>query len=63
MSTEASLVKITMEFSDGKVQSLEGNKADEWLKAVNGQCVMSHIHGMSFPKFNWKVKKCRNITK
>ncbi len=54
--SEPKLIKVTMEFDDGKIQWLVGAKAEEWLKAVNGQCVMSHIHGMSFPSFRWKVK-------
>ena len=51
------LIKLTMEFDDGEVKFLEGDEADRWLKAVNNQCVMEHVHGRPFPSFNWKVKK------
>ena len=45
-----------MEFED-ITQYLEGEEAEQWLKAVNNTCVMEHIHGRSFPEFNWIIKE------
>jgi hypothetical protein len=49
------LLKVTMEFED-KVQTLEGEEAQRWLTALNGQCTMEHVHGRPFPEFKWKIK-------
>jgi hypothetical protein len=51
--SEVTLTKVTMEFSDGKVQSLEGDEAERWLKECNAKIQMEFIHGRSFPEFNW----------
>jgi hypothetical protein len=54
--SEPKLIRITMEFDNGKIQWLEGKEAHKWLEACNNQAVMEHIHGRSFPEFKWKVK-------
>ena len=48
------LLRATLEFED-KTQILEGEEAQKWLDALNGTCVMEHIHGRPFPEFNWTI--------
>jgi len=48
------IIKVTMEFQDF-IQELLGEDAEKWLEACNNTAVMEHIHGRSFPHFEWKI--------
>ena len=50
------ILKVIMEFEDF-IQELSGEDAERWLEAVNNTAVMEHIHGRSFPHFEWKKTK------
>jgi len=54
--SDLKLVRVTLEYDNGRITSLEGEDADSWMSAANSACVMSHIHGMPFPDFNWKIE-------
>ena len=51
---EPKLLRVTMEFED-RTQVLEGKQAEMWLEAVNNQAMISHVHGLKFPKFDWDI--------
>ena len=53
---EPKLIRVTMEFDDGKIQVLENNEANRWLKAINNMCVLEHVHGRPFPSFKWIIE-------
>lgn len=48
------LVKVEMTFEDGRVQVLEGNAADAWLKDVNGCVMNSTVHHGPMNEHPWK---------
>lgn len=51
------LIKVTFEY-DTHTDTLEGKEVEDWLSAVNGAIGFNAVHGVSFPRFNWKkVKK------
>ena len=52
------LIKVIFEYED-EIRVLEGNDAQKWIDTINGQCVFNFVHGIKFPKFNWKVSKKR----
>lgn len=52
---EARLVRIEMEYANGKVTTLEGEEAQRWIEAANGAVSMSTAHGFPFPKFDWQI--------
>lgn len=54
---EKKLVKVTMEYDNGEVQTLKGKEAQEWIDWLNGSLMMSYIHGGTGKQFNWKVQK------
>lgn len=47
------IVRITIEFTDGSVDMLEGLEAAKWEEAVDGQAVFCSIHGVQFPELAW----------
>ena len=53
---EDKLLKVTLEF-EGKIQTLEGEEANSWLKELNSAAFMSAIHGMELSKRKWKIVK------
>lgn len=55
--SENKMVRVEMEFEDGRIQRLSGEEAQKWLTAVNGQCTMGWVHGMPMPQFEWEVVK------
>lgn len=54
------LVRVEMEFDDGKVQRLSGDVAEEWLQRVNGFVTLAWVHGSNFPEFKWEEIKKEN---
>jgi len=55
MSDDKKIVRVELEYDDGSIHRLTGDDAEKWLEAANGQAVMSHIHGMPFPSFDWEI--------
>ena len=51
------LVKVTMEYSDGDIHTLETVAAEAWIKDVNDQIFMSYIHGCKMQKHPWVITK------
>ena len=52
------LLKVTMEYDDGEIQTLEGEQAQQWEKELNGAVTMNWVHGHHMPQFKWKkIKK------
>lgn len=54
------LLKVTFEY-DNEIKYLKRKEAERWINSINSMCLMEHIHGRPFPKFNWKIKgkKCK----
>lgn len=49
------LTRLTFEYTDGSIETIDGAAALEWQEAVDGQAVFCHIHGQSFPKIERTV--------
>mgnify|MGYP001612308784 FL=1 len=58
--TLKTLTKVELTYSDGSIDWLEGQDAEEWLTIVNGAFMMDAIHGdehAEMDKLSWKSKK------
>jgi len=51
------LIKVQFEYEDGIIQNIEGEDAKEWMKNIDGMCMIGHIHGSHMKQFNWKFYK------
>ena len=51
---ESKLIKVVLEYND-KIQILEGEEARSWLESINSNIVFNYIHGIEFPKYDWKI--------
>ena len=51
------IVKVTIEFEDGDIHSLEGEEAQKWDEACASLASLGFAHGMMFPEFDWKEEK------
>lgn len=51
------ITKVIIEFDNGDVQSLEGEQAEKWNLACQGQATLAYAHGMHFPSLDWKKEK------
>lgn len=56
-SGEIKLVKVTMEFDNGEVRQLKGEKAKEWIESMHAVCDLAYSNGEEFPKFDWDIIK------
>lgn len=50
------LVKVTLEFEGGRVETLEGEAAQAWVEDINGKIVFSAIHGAKMDDHPWKIE-------
>ena len=57
MSSGPVLVRIELEFENGKIVRLTGSEAEKWMLAVNSQTALSFAHGREFPKLAWQEVK------
>jgi hypothetical protein len=55
VAKDKTLVRVELEYSDGKVVQLTGDDATIWNNACHAQAVMSFVHGKKFPEVDWKV--------
>lgn len=51
------MIKIELEFDDGRIQRMTGEDANKWLEAVSDQAVFCHVHGVPFPQMHWEIYK------
>ena len=51
------IVRVELEYDDGEICRLVDKEAEKWLEAANGQAVFNSVHGMHFPKLDWKIVK------
>ena len=52
--SDVQLVRVEMEFADGKIQRLTGEAAQVWLKDVNGMVDLGRAHGMHLKEHPWE---------
>jgi len=57
MSQERTIIRVTIEYSDGEVRQLTGVDAQKWREAIDASILDGHIHGITFPTFNWTTVK------
>lgn len=51
------LIKVIFEYED-EIHYIEDEEARRWESAANGVITFNHVHGISFPQFDWKkIKK------
>lgn len=48
------ITRVYLEFEDGTME-LRGEEAKKWKRIVDGQGVLSYIHGQKWPELNWIV--------
>ena len=51
---KVTLIKVTLEYSDGRVSTLTGDEAQAWITDVNDIIVMSSIRGHGLQKHKWE---------
>ena len=51
------IIRVEMEYDDGRLMRLTGNAAVKWLDAANNQASIGSIHGFPFPKIEWEIIK------
>lgn len=49
------LIHVEFAYADGRIERLTGDKANEWLEAVNGQCLLGQVHGVPMKQFRWDI--------
>jgi hypothetical protein len=49
------LIKVTFEF-ENKIQTLEGEAADKWLKSLDNCVMYSTVHNVPMIKSEWNIK-------
>jgi hypothetical protein len=50
MSEDPPLVRVELEYADGRVDRLVGPDAQKWFKAANGAASVSAAHGFDYFK-------------
>jgi len=48
------LVKVEFTYEDGKVETLEGDDAENWLEDVNSCVFNAYVHGQEMKSHPWK---------
>lgn len=48
------LKKVTLEWSDGDIMTLEGEAAEEWDRACRAENSFAYARGWRFPQLDWK---------
>ncbi len=51
---KAKVIRVEVEFEDGKVIRLTGRSAGRWQEAVESQSFLAFAHGRAFPRLRWQ---------
>lgn len=49
------LVQVTIEWSDGSTEYVQGIDAERWRLASDMQAAFCYAHGVLFPDLNWQT--------
>ena len=50
------LIRVTLEFDDGKIRELRDEDAQEWNKTMKSSAMMDFVLGKKHPSFEWEEK-------
>jgi len=51
------LIEVTFKYKNGIKQKLSYPQSQEWIKTINKFIITGHIHGDTFPPFEWTYSK------
>jgi hypothetical protein len=58
---EPTLTRVTLEYSDGTLNFVEGEDAEKWIKFIDSALVMSYIHGGRQPDVDLQQATMKDV--